>query len=109
MAVTTLVAEVATADLPILANTYTDLLPQATVTGTGNAVQLSAHVKNLPPLTVQVRILIDGVDVLEATAGDTITYMTTLTAASHTINYQAYAFAAGGVAKERALTVINLA
>lgn len=111
MSVTTLSAQQASNSLSVPQNTYTNLLPQASVTGTGNLVEIKANVYGLDPAQVQTRILIDGNEITIADNGaGTLTVLAeTLSSGTHTIDFQAYSFITGQTAGERFMTVINLA
>lgn len=108
MSVTTLSATSLTTNLSVPANTWTDVISQQTVTGTGNVVAITAYVENLDAAQTQTQILVDGTSIFQSTPDMTIIKDVVLSSGSHTIDFQVYSFITGQTAHNRALTILNL-
>lgn len=118
MAVTTVTGSAATATLLVstgggvtaLVNSSTSLLQAAnvTITSSGATVLFLGRVISDSDDNCQVEIAVDGTVIYSGSSGMQIIARATLTAASHTVTYTAYALNADVNVSVAGLTVIDL-
>ena len=98
-----------TADSTVSDDTWTSLLGgPKTITGLGFNVQILGYVLNLDSSNVDIRIVVDGTEVVKGSPDAPLMYVINLGIGTHTVDFQAKAHDENPTAGPRGLTVLDL-